>query len=228
MVLGIIRLLAAILFLYLTWRKLKENYQEEKLITYSWLAMLTFMIGGRVVFGLVNWGVWNEQWTDWLSIWQQPGFNYWGGIGTMLLMTGWYCRANGWKLWSFLEDMTPIIYLLGGLLLADEWVRTGFGIKIGIWMAAALLGWVIFKLVSKKYRSYRWYKSGKKGFGWFFTNTVIFLILALVGVFYLKDFLAAVILAILGLLSLTGLFILGEVFNNLLIFGQRRNSEKKE
>jgi len=227
MVLGIFKFIGAVLFLYLTWRNLRENYQEEKLISYSWLALLAFMVGGRVVFGLVNWGVWNDNLTDWLSVWQKPGFNYGGGIGAMLLVTGWYCKAYDWKLWSFLEDMTPTIYLLGVFLMAEEWVRSGFGIGAGVYMLAAVLGWTIVRLVLKKYRSFSWYKSGKKGFGFFFTNMVVCLILALVGEIILKDLLIAVIFLILGLISMTGLFILGEVFNSLLVFGQRRNSEKK-
>lgn len=221
MVFGIFKFIGAVLFLYLTWRNLKDNYQEEKLISYSWLALSAFMIGGRVVFGAVNWGMWNDHWTDWLSIWQKPGFNYWGGIGAMLLLTGWYCRINDWKMWSFLEGMTPIIYFLMGFLMADEWVGSGFNMRVGINVLAAILGWVVFRLVSKKYRSYGWYKSGKRGFGFFFTNTVVFLILALVGEILFKDWLTAVIFTVLSLISLIGLFILGEVFNDLLIFGQR-------
>lgn len=221
--------MAALLFLYLTWRNLRENYQEEKLIAYSWLALLAFLIGGRIVYGLVNWGVWNINWTDWLSFWQKAGFNYWGGIGTMLLTTAWYCQANSWKLWSFSEDMTPTIYLLLVLMLADEWARTGFGNEVlAEGSSAAILGLVVFMLVAKRYRSFGWYKSGKKGFGFFFTNTVIFLILALVGLFLWKNVMVAVIFLVLSLISLAGLFILGEMFNNLLVFSQRRNNEKKK
>jgi hypothetical protein len=228
MVFGIVKLIGAILFLYLTWRNLRENYQGEKLIAYSWLTLLAFLVGGRVVFGLVNWGVWNENWMDWLALWQKPGFNYGGGTGAILLVTIWYCKINGWKLWSFLEDMTPIIYVLGGFFVIDEWVRSGFGIRVGVWVPVAVLGLIINRLISKKYRSYGWYKSGKKGFGFFFTNIVVCLILALVWGIMLKNLLVAVIFIVLGLISLVGLFILGEVFSNLLVLGQRRNSDKKE
>jgi hypothetical protein len=214
MVLGIFKLIGAILFLYLTWRNLRENYQEEKLISYSWLALLAFMVGGRIVFGLVNWGVWNDNWSDWLLIWQKPGFNYWGGLTAVLLATVGECKANDWKLWSFLEDMNPIIYLLTMFMMAEEWIRTGFELGAGIYVLAAILGLMINWLVVKKYRSFGWYRSGKKGFGWFFTNMVVSLILAVVAAILLKSMLFAVIMAILGLIFLIGLFILGEVFYN--------------
>jgi hypothetical protein len=228
MFLGIFKFIGVVMFLYLTWRNLRENYQEEKLISYSWLALLIFLLGGRAVFGLTNWGVWNDNLTDWLSIWTHPGFNYWGGVGAMLLVTGWYCKVNDWKLWSFLEEMTPNIYFLGVFLMAEEFIRSGFNIGVGIYLLTAVLGWVIVRLISKRYRSYSWYKSGKKGFGWFFTNLVVFIILAVASLLYFKNMTVAVIYLILGLLSLAGLFILGEVFNSLKVPSQRRNSEKEE
>ena len=215
MVLGIFKFIGAVLFLYLTWRNLRENYQEEKVISYSWLALLAFMIGGRVVFGLVNWGVWNDNWTDWLSFWQKPGFNYWGGLGTMLLMTVWNCKVNDWRLWAFLEDMTPIIYVFLALVMVSEWVMSGFSLRSGILVLVAGLGLIVNRLVSKKYRSFSWYKSGKKGFGFFFTNTVVLMILALVTGIMFHNLVAAVILSVLGLIFLAGLFILGEVFISL-------------
>lgn len=215
MVLGIIKLIGIVLFLYLTWRNLRDNYQEEKLVSYSWLALLFFLLGGRLVFGLINWGVWNNNLMDWLSFWQKPGFSYWGGMVTMFLATIWYCNVNDWKLWSFLEDMTGIIYTMVVLLMLDEWIRTGLDRRVGIYVLAAFLGWIINKLVAKRYRSFGWYKSGKKGFGWFFPNLIVFLFLALVGVFWFKDWLIAVIFGLFGLISLAGLFILGEVFISL-------------
>ena len=145
----------------------------------------------------------------------------------MLLVTGWYCKVNDWKLWSFLEDMTPNIYFLGVFLMAEEWIRSGFNMGVGIYGLTAVLGWVIVRLVSKKYRSYGWYKSGKKGFGWFFTNMVVFLVLAVSSGLYFKNMIVAVIYLILSLLSLLGLFILGEVFNSLMVPSQRRKSEKE-
>jgi prolipoprotein diacylglyceryltransferase len=214
MVLGILKLIGAGLFLYLTWRNLRENYQEEKLISYAWASLLAFMIGGRLVFGLINWGAWNDNWTDWLMFWQKPGFYYPGGVVGILLMTVWECKVNEWKLWSFLEDMTQIIYLLVLFYMANEWVMSGFGLTSGVFGLSAVLGLTVSQLVAKKYRSFGWYKSGKKGFGFFFTNFIVLIILALIAVFLLKSMIFAVIFGILGLISLTGLFILGEVFIN--------------
>ena len=146
----------------------------------------------------------------------------------MMASTGWYCRVNDWKLWAFFEDLTPNIYILGVFLSLEEWIRSGFNLGIGVYVLTAVIGLAVVQLVSKKYRSYGWYKTGKKGFGFFFTNMVVFLILALVGVIIYKNYLIAVIWTVLGLLSLTGLFILGEVFDDLLVASQRRDNEKQE
>ena len=201
---------------------MRENYRDESLVSYSWLALLAMVVGGRLVFGLVFWGVWNNNWSDWLSFWQKPGFSYGGGLVTMLIMTVWYCRINGWKLWSFFEDIIPIIYFFYGFLMIDEWLRGGMSFDQGWWgMVVAILGLIIFLTVSKRYRSFSWYRSGKKGFGFFFTNTVIFLLSAIIRVIFFKDITVAVIYMILSLISLAGLFILGEVFRSLVVFNKR-------
>ena len=57
-----------ILFLYLTWRNLREDYKEGVLVSFSWLALLAMVLGGRLLYGLLNWGVWNDNWMDWINM----------------------------------------------------------------------------------------------------------------------------------------------------------------
>jgi hypothetical protein len=223
----IFKLIGIILFLYLTWRNLRESYQEERLIAYSWLVLLMFLVGGRITFGVINWGVWNSSPIDWLSVWRYPGFNYWGGIVAILVTTGWYCKVNEWKLWSFFEDIIRIIYLLIAFILVDELIRTGFNLLIAAYLAVAIVGYLMASLMANRYRSLTWYKSGKKGFVFFFTNMVVSLLVAIVAVGFKEKLVVAGIFSVLSLVFMIGLFTLGGIFSNLLVFGQRRNSDKK-
>jgi prolipoprotein diacylglyceryltransferase len=103
--LGIIRIIGVVLFVYLTWRNLRENYEEERVVTYSWLALLGFFIGGRITYGLVNFGVWNDSWLSWFSVWDKPGMNYIGGFLTLVLVGFIFAKVNNWKVIPFLERL---------------------------------------------------------------------------------------------------------------------------
>lgn len=202
---------------------MKDNYKEDLLVTYSWLVLLALLMGGRIVFGLANWGVWNDNLLDWFLFWQKPGFSYWGGAGGTLLMTVWFCKENGFKVWSFLEDINGIFYLLWVFLLTEELSKTGIDIKVLINIVVALFGFILSSIIAGKYRSFIWYKSGKKGFVFFFVSLVIGLVMSIVSLFYKDSIIVVSTYLLLSLISLSGLFILGEVFNNILI-NMRRNT----
>ena len=213
MSLGIIRVLGIVLFAYLTWRNLRDNYQEDKLITYAWLALLGFLVGARVTYGLVNFGVWNDSWISWFSVWDKPGMSYVGGFLSLLLVNLWFCRANSWKFIPFCEDgLVNTLWLLI-LLILDEFVRTRFGLETGFYLLFLILMLAITIWGKKKYRSLVWYKSGKKGFAFLMTGFLAFLVLGLMGLYFKQNLSFSIVYWILSLTSLVYLFILGEVFN---------------
>lgn len=45
MSLGIFRILGLVVFMYLLWRDLRDNYGDEKIINYAWIALLGFLVG---------------------------------------------------------------------------------------------------------------------------------------------------------------------------------------
>jgi hypothetical protein len=221
---GIIKLVGLVLFLYLTWRNLNDSYKDDLLISYSWLCVLAFMVAGRLTFGIVNWGVWNDKLADWLLFWVKPGFDYWGGLAGIFGITVWLCRQYGWKLWSFLEDMTGTIYLFMAFLLADVLWTRNFDFRVLVYILISVVGYMLSAQISGRYRSLVWYKSGKKGFVFFFTNSIAAVLLLIQAIFYKDRPTVWISYLLLSLISLTGLFILGEVFDRLEIFGKRRSN----
>ncbi|MDD4937737.1 MAG: hypothetical protein PHX34_01840 [Candidatus Shapirobacteria bacterium] len=223
MSLGIIRILGIILFLYLTWRNLRGNYLEGKLITFSWLSLLGFFVFGRVGFGLLNWGVWRN-WQDWLLVWQKPGMDYLMATLGFILVSFWFGKVNQWKFFAFLEDNLRNFLVFLSILMVDELVRSRFDIKVMAYLVIFLIAYLVSWWLFKNYRSFVWYRSGKKGFVFLFTTFLINLLVALV-LFWKQDKLILIILSLLvSLISLTGLFILGEVFQPLM-FNKRRKNE---
>lgn len=215
--LGIVRVLGIILFVYLTWRNLKDSYDEDKIVNYSWIALLAFFVVGRVTYGLVNFGVWNDSWMSWFSVWDKPGMNYIGGFLALILTNFIFSRVNNWKFVPFCEDglVNTLIFLT--FLMADEFMRSSFDLKIGVYLLSSILMIFLAKLAKKKYRSLVWYKSGKKGFAFLVTYFSSFLMLGFLGVLFKANIIYSILYWIISLIFLVGLCILGEVFNFLMV-----------
>jgi hypothetical protein len=212
MSLGIIRILGIILFIYLTWRNLKDSYEEDKIVTYSWVALLGFFIGGRITFGLVNFGIWNDSWLSWFSIWNKPGMDYVGGFFALMLVNFIVSKINSWKFIPFCEDgLSNSLWFLM-FLIADELIRTKFDLRVGIYLLFLILMMVFVNLVKKKYRSFVWYKSGKKGFTFLATGFLAFLILGFLTMYFRINLAYSILYWIISLISLVELCILGEVY----------------
>jgi hypothetical protein len=220
--LGILRVVGIVLFLYLTWRNLRDNYPSKDLISYSWEALLAFFVGGRVVYGLINWGIWNTNLGDWLLVWQKPGMNYEGAYLALIGVTVFICNKKSWKIWTFLEQIltSTLVLLLG--VIGDEFVRARFEISLGLVSLLLIICLVVANIAKKKYRSFTWYKSGKSGFAWFFVNFVFWFLMMIISLLFWNNETRAFVYIFLSLTSLLGLFILGDVLEPLLIFGKRK------
>jgi hypothetical protein len=127
-------------------------------------------------------------------------------------MISWlYARKQQWKFLNFMEDLVKPFLILVSFFMLDEWLRSKFNWQILIYILMVILIYMLSGWLSGKYRSFVWYKSGKKGFVLLATNFLFFLVLGFVfGVF--GDNLVNLILAsIISLISIVGLFILGGV-----------------
>lgn len=211
---GLFRVLGMLLFVYLVWRKLRDDYPEADLVAYGWVALLGFSLIGRIAFGLSNWGVWNENWLDWLLWWEKPGSSLgWSYLG-LLLASWWWVRIKEWKLWSFLEDIVPMVLVLMFWVTVGEvvasWLDWRQILLIGVWLLAGVVSWWF----GGRYRSFVWYRSGKKGFVFLVVNILIWLSWAGLSANYWKLF--------LGLISGVGLVMLGDVLVSLKVLMRRK------
>ena len=211
--LGILRIIGILLFAYLTWRNLRDNYEEDKIVTYSWMALLVFFVGGRISYGLVNFGVWNDSWLSWFSVWNKPGMDYVGGFMSLILVNFIFSRINSWKFIPFCEDTLINSLLLSIFLIGDEFLRSKFDLRVGVYLLFLILTIFFANFAKKKYRSLVWYKSGKKGFAFLVTVFLAFLVLGFLAIYFQINFIYLILYWVISLISLVGLCILGEVFN---------------
>ena len=181
-------------YLYISWRTLRDNYQEEDIIAFSWVALLLFMVGGRLSYGFWHWGDWLGKGITWLEFWKIGETNILGGSVLWLCFALLISKDKEWKVWAFLENALVSFWFLLSM----------FGIITKDWkLVMALLGALGLNfLLKKKYRSLTWYKSGKKGFLFFWFLFCFWLILAILSKTWW--FLG------LSLLFGLGLFILGD------------------
>lgn len=186
-----------------------DNYEEKKLVSANWLSLLGFFVGARLGYGFYHWGIWNGSYFDWFSFFSKPGMLDGAGYLGFLLMAGLISKINNWKYWSFLEDgIGPFLWFLvfwrmGEAELSFTWI---------LGQLLLLLTLVACWFFAKRYRSFWWYKSGKKGFIFLMANLIFSLgFLPMMLLFKCDQFLVFLTLTMV-LLSVVGLFILGEVF----------------
>jgi len=190
MYLTIIKVIGTAVYMYLVWRKLRQDYKSREVVGYLWLVMIGFFLGGRLVFGVLNWRLW-QNWWDWLLFWKNPGINYLGAYGGWLWVTYWMAKNFDWKIYPLLEDLTKTTLLL--------FIFYVFGKPNFLVMLSGT--YLLTVWLEKKYRSFGWYKSGKKGFAWLAANLFLGVFLAIITGQWLY--------LIISLLSLVGLVILG-------------------
>ncbi|MCX6726326.1 MAG: hypothetical protein NTY75_00715 [Candidatus Shapirobacteria bacterium] len=210
MILGIVKVMGTIFFLYLLWRNLRESYDEKKLVVFGWASLLAFVVGSRLAYGLLNWGKW-ETVSQWFNLTAKPGMIYEGGIAAVLLLIWWMSRINNWKIWSFIEDITALFYGLMAIIVLDEWWWNK-DIKLLAVGLTMLFGWALAIFFKGKYRSYLWYRSGKKGFIFGMDGVIIFLLLTAEAILFKEGLGVIVFYLIMSLISGVQLVILGEIW----------------
>jgi hypothetical protein len=208
MSLGIFRTIGLVIFMYLLWRDLRDDYGDQKIINYAWLAMLGFLFGGRIAYGLIHWGVWNDNWLNWLAIWSKPGTNYLGSYIGLVLVSWLMSSKNQWKFLSLMDDIVKPTLIFTCLLMIDEWVRTNFFIKSFIYLILLVFDVFLVNWLKKKYRSFIWYKSGRKGFVLLFNNFLFFLAIFIVLILIKDNWISMILALIISLISGIGLYIL--------------------
>ncbi len=212
---SVLRILAVALFLYLAWRKLRHDYDEEGLMSYLWMFMLMFLIGGRLVYGMVHWGVWNDSVWDWMAVFTKSGFDYFGGYFIAMLFSFFYLSSRSWKIWNLAEDMTMIFVVFMLMMLSAEIIGSGFSVEAMLWLVWMILLAVVVNLLSGKYRSFAWYKSGKKGFLFLVANILFPLGSLGLVVFLGGNWMMMGALIAWCLISVLGLVMLGDIAENL-------------
>lgn len=203
----ILLIIATVVFLYNSWKGLHEDCGSQNTIGFSWVLVLVIILVARM-FG----GGWKSDgpWWQILAIWKYLKMNYFVGLIAGVLTTIMIANQKKWKAWLILEDLTPG-FLLFLLIMYLNNIIGKFDLAELIKFGIVFFAYFWQKHLVKRYRSFVWYKSGKKGFVFFAVSTVVLFLMALNAFFLQNGTFQAFSYLGGSLLSLSGLYILGKV-----------------
>ncbi len=193
------------LFSYNAWKGLRAEIDGNKAtFGFLWLAPLFFLICSRMAWVFIYWNVWDLRLLDIVGFWRRPGFELHVGYISLILFCIYFAKKNMPKIMYFLEDVrwAVALFMLGWLLYDLLYSRAL--VLQTFWPIISLaLAMILDLVLAKRYRKFRWYKSGKKGFMFLAGNTIFFLGMSLAVPWY----------GICALFFLVCLFILGGTFS---------------
>lgn len=160
-------LAGSLVYLFVFWRRLKEDYSTN-LIFNSAFFILTTTLTLALVFYLSSRLIQSSRVFDAHGLW------FWGGFtgfiaGVTFCVTKFKLKAVETYEASVIGLMYVIVMLYA--LNAIE-TRQPFSL---IFAAIAVICTVLFYIVDRRYRSFHWYKSGKVGFSGLFSSGLYFL-----------------------------------------------------
>lgn len=157
--------LGVFIYLFLFWKKLKEDYDPESIFSTSLFSIIAGYIGLLIS-------------KRFLPISPFHFFFLFSGIGLIL-------TAKKYKL-RFFEIFEIFIFaalpLYSLLFLKDAVVANSTSSLVGFLAVMMMVG--LFMVIDGKYKTFSWYKSGKVGFTGLFVAGALFFFRALISTFF--------------------------------------------
>jgi len=204
----VLRFLAITVFLYLAWRKMKSDFGDD-INSFLWSVVGAFLIGGRLIWAIFNLVSWDTTIWDWFFFWSKPGFSLTAGIVSGLVFVFIYCLFDRYNFYETCEDLM-VPFIIGGIIfmISNGWVW----LSTNFWWPGGLILIYLTMFWAKRYRSFYWYRSGKKGFLFLWSGTLFGFYLFIVSFLTGEGLGLKLVGLFLSLLFLIGLVMLGEIF----------------
>lgn len=156
----ITNLLGILIFLFLLWKRLKEDYPYEKIFNFAALILGGLLIGFLVSKIILP--------------------NYWFFIEIIGVAVGFIIGVIRLKL-KFFEPFESLVIgflpMLTLYFLSDSIKNSSLGSFLAFWVSIICIA--LFFLIDSYYRGFSWYKSGRVGFSGLFIAGLFFLIRSL-------------------------------------------------
>jgi hypothetical protein len=133
---GLLMSLAFVVVSFSLWRKMREDYPEEEILTFTIFLSLLLVLSS-----------WGWHW------WSVGGVLFITWIGVFL-----WSKKQEWDFWEWIDLLLPISMLIG-VVATISW-----GPNFLLATILLLTGFVMLGVIKRFYRRLRWYKSGRLGF----------------------------------------------------------------
>lgn len=160
--------LGALFFLFIYWRKMREEY-PVKLIFSNAFSILFSVIIGTIVGFLITDSIPETR------IFDKEGLWFWGAVLGFIISFIFYNFKNKFEFFENLETTgIGLLVWLGFISLAYGLSNLRLDAFISAILIAVLL--LVYKVLASKYKTFSWYKSGRVGFAGITTLALFFLI----------------------------------------------------
>lgn len=184
--------LGVVLFSFVLWRRLKEDYPHEQIF----FLTLLFLFVGFLSLVIID-----KRLGD---------FSFWGVFVINILAGFYFIKKLGFKFFESIDALAPSWFWFIFFFSLAGFLRDWKNIMSLSYPTAALLSLFTYHFLLARYRRFSWYPSGKVGFAGFFSLAAYFVLQALVAIYktlVLSFNSASVDFAVNGLLSLVLVFI---------------------
>ncbi len=156
------------LFLFLLWKRLKDDYNYEKIFNLGLFILSGFLLGFLISFNL------------------SPSFWFW--IETLGIGLGFTFGIYKLKI-KFFESFDGLsiglLAWLGVYFLASTVINTDISSFFAFWVSAMSV--FTFFFLDSHYKNFTWYESGRVGFSGISTVAIFFLTRALLSLFFPQE-----------------------------------------
>lgn len=165
MVASAVNVLGVLIFLFLFWKKLKEDYASQIIFSSAFLVL-----SGAVLGFIVSWQLF-------------PSYFFWAwilgsGIGLTIAILRFKIRVFE----SFEACVLGFLPLFSLVFLRDSVMNTSLTSFFAFLVVLFLI--FIYFVLNANYRKFSWYKSGRAGFAGLATLALLFLIRSSVAIFH--------------------------------------------
>jgi len=169
---------------YLLWRGLRDDYIEEEILTFTvFLSALSFF-GARIFYYLSHLYIAGPNVFKILDLRGFPGYSFLGAVLGAIAVILYYSKKKEWDLWVVLDEVIKVFFVVIALSGFGYYLSSGSLYALGF-VALSLLFGIIRYFLTKYYRRFIWYKSGKPGFV-SLTTFALFIFLYLLLDFFFK------------------------------------------
>lgn len=162
--------MSVVLASFFFWRELKEDISNEEIFKATLLILFFSFCFSKLFYILFRLDELGFSLKPMLSFFSLSGLSFFGAFSGAVLALAWYFQRLKRSIWEGLDALSLPLLLFVSLLGIGSFLSKGEPEKL-IFLGVGISGFIVLKLIKKKYRSFSWYKSGKTGF--MFWSTVL-------------------------------------------------------